>query len=72
MGSKMSEEKLLKLITKVNDALNAQGKKVSAKINDILDETTELKGDVESLKSSLNDKCDCYGNVEEVRPLRKE
>lgn len=59
MDDKNTEAKMFRLITKVNDALNAQGKKISAKINDLMEEIRELKEDAENTRIALKEKCNC-------------
>ena len=59
MNDKNTEAKMFKLITKVNDALNAQGKKISATTNDLTEEIKELKEDAENTRYTLREKCKC-------------
>ena len=48
METKLSEEKLLKLITKVNTALNSMGQKLAGKINEIMKDISDVKEELDN------------------------
>ena len=53
----------METIKKVNDALNAMGQKMAKKINDLMQDISELREDVDTMK---NCNCDCELNKREV------
>ena len=67
MDIKTSEEKLWKLITNVSNALNASNKKISAKINDLMGEISEVKEDLESMRNIIKEKCECDSDLKDLR-----
>ena len=48
MENKSSEEKLLKLITKVNTALNSMGQKLAGKINELMKDISDTKEELDN------------------------
>ena len=56
MENKLTDKKILETIKKVNDALNAMGQKMANKINDLMQDICDLRGEVDNIK---NCNCDC-------------
>ena len=56
MENKLTDKKILETIKKVNDALNAMGQKMANKINDLMQDISDLREEVDNIK---NCNCDC-------------
>ena len=56
MENKLTDKKILETIKKVNDALNAMGQKMANKINDLMQDISDLREEVDNVK---NCNCDC-------------
>ena len=63
MENKLTDKKILETIKKVNDALNAMGQKMAKKINELMEDISELREEVNNMK---NCNCDCELNKREV------
>ena len=61
METKLSEEKLLKLITKVNTALNSMGQKLAGKINEIMKDISDVKEELDNETTRNINKLACHG-----------
>ena len=48
MENKLSEEKLLKFITKVNTALTSMGQKLAGKINEMMQDISDVKEELDN------------------------
>ena len=68
MENKSTEENMLKLITKVNNSQNAMGSKISAKINDLMEQISEIKDDIDGIKNTLEEECHkCESNIDNTK-----
>ena len=67
MENKISEDKMLKLIMKVNNALNSTNAKISEKINDLMEEISKLKEDVQNTRKAFEVKCKCEQELGKLR-----